>query len=47
MKKISKLILLHLQAMKMLFFKLFLICTLKDPNFAKKLTNLAENRFKN
>ena len=33
-------ILLHLQAMKMIFLKLFLICTFKDPNLAENLTNL-------
>ena len=40
-------ILLHLQAIKMICLKLFLICKLKDPNLAKKLTNLAENLLKN
>ena len=29
--------------MKMTFFKIFLICTFKDPNLVEKLTNLAEH----
>ena len=36
----------HLQAMKMILLKLFLICTFKDPNLAENLTNLAENLLK-
>ena len=32
----------HLQAMNMIFFKLFLICTFKDANLAENLTNLTE-----
>ena len=35
----------HLQAMKKIFFKLFLICTFKDPDLAEKFTYLAENIF--
>ena len=34
-------ILHHLQAMKMIFLKLFLSCTFKDPNLAENLKNLA------
>ena len=32
-----------MQAMKMTFLKLFLICMLKDPKMAEKWTNLTEN----
>ena len=32
-----------LQAVKMVFIKLFLICTLKDKNVAENWTNLAES----
>ena len=39
-------ILHHLQTMKMIFLKVFLTCTFKDPNLAEKFTNLAENLFK-
>ena len=39
-------ILHHLQAMKMIFLKLFVIGTFKDANLAEKLTNLAENLLK-
>ena len=39
-------ILHHLQIMKMIFSKLFLICTCNDPNMVEKLTNLAENLLK-
>ena len=38
---------LNLQPMKMLFFKVFLICMFKDPNLAENLTNLAVNLLKN
>ena len=40
-------ILNHLQAIQMMFLKLFLICTFKDQNLAEKLTNVEENIFKN
>ena len=40
-------ILHHLQAMKMTFLELFLICTFEEPKLAEKLTNLAENPKKN
>ena len=36
-------ILHHLQAMKMTYLELFLICTFKDPKLAEKRTKLAEN----
>ena len=36
-------ILLHIQAMKMIFFKLFLICTFRDQSLAESLTNLEES----
>ena len=39
-------ILYHLQGMKMIFFKVFLICTLKNQNLVENLTNLAENILK-
>ena len=39
-------ILHHVQAMKIVFLKLFLICMFKDANLAEKLTNLAENLLK-
>ena len=33
----------HLQAMNMIFLKVFLICMFNDPYLAENLTNLAEN----
>ena len=30
----------------MIFLKLFLICTFKDPNFAEKFTHIAEKKEK-
>ena len=36
----------HVQAMNMIFLKLFLIYTFKDPNLTENLINLAENLLK-
>ena len=36
-------ILHHLQAIQIKSFKLFFICTIKDPKLAGKWTNMAEN----
>ena len=33
----------HLQALKMTFLNLFLVCTFKDPQLAEKLTKFAVN----
>ena len=38
--------LLHLQAMKMIFLNVFLICKFKDPNLTENLKNLHEFFFK-